>query len=239
MSDLISRADAIEAICMNDCGGCRPNECGAYLDKSCDVVKVLSALPSAENSNAKTQNSNQETQKSNGDLINRADAIEAVCDVVMDEFNTSATWGYDVAEKAIEGLPSAEAVSMEEHVKELVEYARESENMRKRNAKLEVMLNAYRAISSEADDRLYIKIYADDEPSVKAEKLYQICGETQNREVTEWLKEYFPSAETAQGEWKIDEYGIYHCPFCQAINNTVYKSFCPNCGARMKGGDSE
>ena len=46
--DLISRADAIEAICMNDCGGCRPNECGAYLDKSCDVVKVLSALPSAE-----------------------------------------------------------------------------------------------------------------------------------------------------------------------------------------------
>ena len=46
--DLISRADAIEAVCMNDCGGCRPNECGAYLDKSCDVVKALSALPSAE-----------------------------------------------------------------------------------------------------------------------------------------------------------------------------------------------
>jgi predicted transglutaminase-like protease len=43
-------------------------------------------------------------------------------------------------------------------------------------------------------------------------------------------------AEAAQGEWKIDEYGIYHCPFCHAINNTVYKSFCPNCGARMKGG---
>ena len=47
-NDLISRADAIEAVCMNDCGGCRPNECGAYLDKSCDVVKVLSALPSAD-----------------------------------------------------------------------------------------------------------------------------------------------------------------------------------------------
>lgn len=42
------------------------------------------------------------------------------------------------------------------------------------------------------EDRLYIKIYADDEPSVKAEKPYQICGETQNREVAEWLKEYFP-----------------------------------------------
>lgn len=54
------------------------------------------------------------------------------------------------------------------------------------------------SVSADADDRLYIKIYADDEPSVKAEKLYQICGETQNREVAEWLKEYFPSAET---EW--------------------------------------
>lgn len=45
-----------------------------------------------------------------------------------------------------------------------------------------------------------------------------------------------PSAGAVQGEWKIDEYGIYHCPFCHAINNTVYKSFCPNCGVRMKGG---
>ena len=41
-------------------------------------------------------------------------------------------------------------------------------------------------------------------------------------------------AEPKHGEWKIDEYGIYHCPFCYAINNTVYKSFCPNCGARME-----
>lgn len=49
-------------------------------------------------------------------------------------------------------------------------------------------------------------------------------------------------ADAVQGEWKIDEYGIYHCPFCHAINNTVYKSFCPNCGAKMtpyKGGDDE
>lgn len=49
--------------------------------------------------------------------------------------------------------------------------------------------------SAEAENRNYIKIYADDEPSVKAEKLYQICDEIQNREVAEWLKEYFPSAE--------------------------------------------
>lgn len=41
--------------------------------------------------------------------------------------------------------------------------------------------------------------------------------------------------EPRTGEWKIDEYGIYHCPICHAINNTVYKSFCPNCGADMRG----
>lgn len=48
-----------------------------------------------------------------------------------------------------------------------------------------------------------------------------------------------PSAEPKTGKWKIDEYGIYHCPICHAINNTVYKSFCPNCGARMNGGEEE
>lgn len=36
-----------------------------------------------------------------------------------------------------------------------------------------------------------------------------------------------------KGEWNVDVYGVYHCPFCHAINNTVYKNFCPNCGAKM------
>lgn len=57
----------------------------------------------------------------------------------------------------------------------------------------------------EATDRLYIKIYADDEPSVMAEKLYQICGETQNGEVAEWLKEYFPSADRPTGLAPVSE----------------------------------
>ena len=45
------------------------------------------------------------------DLINRADAIEAVCGVVIDEFDVSPTCGYEVAEKALSALPSADAVS--------------------------------------------------------------------------------------------------------------------------------
>ena len=48
----------------------------------------------------------------------------------------------------------------------------------------------------------------------------------------EALKELQPQ----KGEWVVDEYEIYHCPFCGAINNTVYKCFCPNCGADMRKG---
>ena len=42
--DLISRADAIEAVCKDNCGGCRPNECNV-LDV-CTCVQSLKALPS-------------------------------------------------------------------------------------------------------------------------------------------------------------------------------------------------
>lgn len=46
--------------------------------------------------------------KRNDELISRADAIEAVCGVVIDEFDVSPTRGYEVAEKALSALPSAE-----------------------------------------------------------------------------------------------------------------------------------
>jgi hypothetical protein len=69
MTDTIYRADAIEAVA---------EDLASALNVSKDETRelaehALSALPSAENSNAKTQNSNQETQKSNGDLIYRAE----------------------------------------------------------------------------------------------------------------------------------------------------------------------
>jgi rubrerythrin len=51
------------------------------------------------------------------------------------------------------------------------------------------------------------------------------------------FEELTEPTDRPHGEWKIDEYGIYHCPFCHAINNTVYKSFCPNCGAYMGGNE--
>lgn len=41
------------------------------------------------------------------------------------------------------------------------------------------------------------------------------------------------------GRWVEDEYGIPHCSECKAINNTVYRNFCPNCGARMFDKDTD
>ena len=56
------------------------------------------------------------------------------------------------------------------------------------------------------------------------------CVELLAKDALELLKEKQPK----KGEWIIDEYGIHHCPFCKAINETVYQSFCPNCGADMR-----
>ena len=75
--------------------------------------------------------------------------------------------------------------------KDFTEWAK---RVRDGNPNVIVIPRESEVVSAESEDRLYIKIYADDEPSVKAEKLYQICGETQNREVAEWLKEYFDPA---------------------------------------------
>ena len=135
--------------------------------------------------------------------MTREEAIQGLKDILEEATSDKDAVCYVTSEDAealnmaIEAL-SAEAVPQSEKYRKgfedakrafLIEYARESENMRKRNAQLEVMLNAQKAISARP-----------------------------------------------QGEWKIDEYGIYHCPYCNAINNTVYKSFCPNCGADMRGG---
>ena len=80
MTDLISRADAIEV--------------WDKLSKRgrTEFDQVLMTLPSAENSNAKTQNSNQ---KSNGDFINRADAIEAVHEYYQKRFTEDSKWDAD------------------------------------------------------------------------------------------------------------------------------------------------
>lgn len=114
---------------------------------------------------------------------------------------------------------------------------------------------AIEALQADAEERHYIKIYADDEPSVKAEKLYLICGETQPKEVTEWLKEYFPALQeseikteqtetpTIQGKTpnftekhQLSEETSTPDLISRADAIKVFRNFCPNCGS-FNGGE--
>lgn len=52
--------------------------------------------------------------------------------------------------------------------------------------------------------------------------------------------EEVPTADRPHGEWSAeDANGLYHCDQCNygVLYNTYH--FCPNCGADMRGGDSE
>ena len=98
------------------------------------------------------------------DLIRRADAIEAVLTYFIPRSHTGERGEHeeDFVRTIFKALPSAEAVPQSEQYKKgfedakrafLVEYARESENMRKRIAQLEVMLNAQKAISADVEPK--------------------------------------------------------------------------------------
>jgi hypothetical protein len=233
MSDLIKRADAIEAVRMSEhritiadeqggVGTVKWDMWGVY---TAEAVEAIKALTSAEGGDAEMLNEDfrpkymQQSRHDDGRMTR---------------------------EETIKWLESLKAeIGKSEH-RTLWHYA-------------EAIDMAIEALSAEAEDRLYIKIYADDEPSVKAEKLYQICGETQNREVTEWLKEYFPSAEPKTGGWlpctkngliltelirkeDVAKWYGYKCSECNYIyrgNALIECSYCPNCGARMNGEDGE
>ena len=59
----------------------------------------------------------------------------------------------------------------------------------------------------------------------------------ENKELRDRLGS-FPDRE--KGEWIITypngkHNPIYECPKCKASNNAVFKNFCPNCGADMRG----
>lgn len=131
------------------------------------------------------------------DLISRADAIRVV------EKNSYRMAGLtEVKLKCeIEAVPSAEAVPQSEQYKKgfedakrafLVEYARESENMRKRNAELEVRLNAQKAISA---DRPKGEWTTDEVAELLANTFGDECACNWSRN-DEWLPEVCKYAET-------------------------------------------
>ena len=161
------------------------------------------------------------------DLIKRADAIEAVDR--WKDYDGDICWreAIDKAKDALSTLPSAEAVSMEEHVKELNDLASAWKNK---------FINAEKRTE---------KIYDETMAKVANE-----CKECKER-----LRNLRPSAEAVQGEWigynadkedwlRTDGTPIFLvCDKCNGtvINNgSAHWNYCPNCGAKMtKGGDDE
>ena len=145
-----------------------------------------------------------------GDLISREDALielNGVCSNWQDDCKVA---------EIINGLPPAEyskplqttlnddLISREDAIEAIQtaycipckELGNDYNGIRCRSCEFnDAMIEIDSVLSPEAENRHYIKIYADDEPFVKAEKLYQICDETQSREVAEWLKEYFPLSD--------------------------------------------
>ena len=221
MSDMIYRADAIDAVAKHMSEKITESSEVVYNSAiRCAIFELQSlqsALPSAELVLQTPQTYGKSINPSNAevvaDYISRADAIEAVRSVMAD-FIPKLYGIYEAipleTEMALRHIPSAESVPQSEQYKKgfedakrafLIEYSREIENMRKRNAQLEAMLNVQKAISAEA----------------------------------------------VQGEWTdIDNYyRLATCSHCHKV--TMFEKwgeytqpyhYCPNCGAKMtKGGE--
>ena len=143
------------------------------------------------------------------DLISREGAINAVALEIANMFDVTTYDGHEIATHALSSLPSAEAVSMEEHVKELNDLASAWKNK---------FINA-----EKRTEEIYDETMA---------KVANECKECKER-----LRNLRPSAEAVQGEW-IDTgnwMGI-ECSRCKCHSRYV-TPFCPQCGAKMKGGE--
>lgn len=104
-ADLISRADAIEAVCNAQCELDVPHYPQCDQVKYCDEIKALMALPSAETHELRTETHGV-------CLISKDDAMGAV----QDHFNADGFKGYDDGQKMmdrIKALPSADRLQGE------------------------------------------------------------------------------------------------------------------------------
>lgn len=223
--DLISRADAIEAVrVLRDTDG----------DIWGEALDALFALPSAE------------APKPTEDLICRADAIGVVRKKLQDwagyAFEDYRRGLYE-AQDILESLPSAEAtcatcadramciMSDDGNWKACKDYRSSAE-----------------AVQGDAISKRFISdaiLQKISELNTQGEKGIPIAREFIR--FKRFVDGITPNrAETVQGEWEMceDEDGIYgNCSVCGCdadfSHYGVPYNFCPNCGAKMKGGDDE
>ena len=177
------------------------------------------------------------------DLISRADAIEAVKETKPIVRSTERNWGKMIAEqhskelvKALKALPSADAVDVAHDIPEYCSWSQTYTNM--------VQSAMADTKSAEAEQgfrggKIPPKEMLDGTVLIPKHQWLEM-----ERELAE-LKEKFESADAVQGEW-IDVDNYYRLATCSRCHKvTMFEkwgeytkpyNFCPNCGARMKGG---
>ena len=82
--------------------------------------------------------------------------------------------------------------------------------------------------SSECDAQEIINII-DNAPTVETHDTVNMYCDKDTQIIVEQIR--------PQGEWLINANQIYKCSICGGFGNPIYFRFCPNCGAKMKGGE--
>ena len=169
--------------------------------------------------------------KPSGNLISRADAIEAVKETKPIVRSTERNWGKMIAEqhskelvKALKALPSAEQVTS------------------KLNNPCNSLLTEESNGSKEHKSKLDLISRQDVIEALCRSSVYAWSIE-QDQTAHDWalnIIKALPSADAVHGEWIRVGHDIYECSLCH--QNVMTKdidcySYCHRCGTRMIGGD--
>ena len=210
-TDYISRADALEQMAQAECG-LHYDDCEAD-NCSCSYIQRILDIPSAEYI---TEKPNDVVKPSN-DVINRADAVKTVirmCSPICDWQDITQQYPNCVVAE-INALPSADAVPQ----------LRQTDTL--------IIADALRYLAKDTERH----------------ELDRARAEELREQILRYGASMCSSADTVHGEWiwRTDipigdgrtsaGYICSHCGKDYWHGNKL--KFCPNCGAKMKGGDEE
>lgn len=195
---LIKELEKVLEFLMNETNGAKDNPEKFTSKFIASVAGRMDGIVDAE-----IEIDNAPTIEPSGGLISREDALRELngaCSNWQDDSKVS---------EIVSALPSAsDLISREDAMEAVADMQDGSGQAYRFVCKALEILSALPTADRQDEDRLYIKIYGDDEPSTKAEKLYQISG-SDMEDVTEWVKEYFPTA---------DRPSIVRCGDCKYID---------------------
>ena len=192
-----------------------PEDCGARFVGYQEIARLINNAPSAENPKA------DEQKIQSGDLISRADAIEAV-------ENNSYGMGSRASVKAIKALPSSETHEIRTETHGVCLISKDD------------AIEAVKHSTAYMHDDLYEAI-----SRIPSAETTGALDDAIAKYVADGLME-LPSADAVHGEWIYDHHNDEHtCSVCgrKALCDDyvgidwqmeVLSDYCPSCGARME-----